>query len=51
MFFLEKVRRRGGGFISRPNNFITDFLYYKRYILVLNFGEIAQKGGGGHIQS
>ena len=39
------------GGISDPKNFTADFLYLKRYILVVNFGKNVQKGGRGGVIS
>ena len=38
-----------GGVISDPKNVIADFLYSKRYILVLDFGKNVHKGGKGGV--
>ena len=48
--FLFGKSPKGQGVISDPKKLISDFLYSKRYILVLSFGENVQKGGGGSPQ-
>ena len=45
--FFWKQSKGGWGVIFDPKNSIADFLYSKRYILVLNVGENVRKGGEG----